>query len=316
MKFKKILMLDFAENTLEPWYWKRIDALCEKKILLPRDSPEISKHLADTDCMLVNFLPAVNKKLIDSTPNLKYIGILATGYGRIDTAYAAAKGIPVCNIPGYATEAVAEFAFAAILGHIRDLERGKKQAGEGNYSESTFFHVYEIKDKKFGIIGLGNIGTRIAEIALGFGAKVQYWSKDRKKDYEARGVKYQGLANLIKECDFISFNLALNKETEKIINKELIQSIKPGAVVINLAPMELLDSDALKERLRKNDIIFIMDHTDELRPGNAKQLSKFKNSIMYPPIAYTTKEATVCKQEKFVGNLENFLKGRPSNKVN
>jgi len=114
----------------------------------------------------------------------------------------------------------------------------------------------------------------------------------------------------------VRISATIDKETEKIINKKLVQSIKPGAVVINLAPMELLDIDALKERLKKNDLIFILDHTDELTPENAKQLSKFKNSIMYPPIAYTTKEATICKQEKFVSNLENFLKGQPSNKVN
>jgi phosphoglycerate dehydrogenase-like enzyme len=316
MKFKKIVTVGIGESSLEAGYWEKLNTLGEKIVRLPKDSPETDKQLADADCLLVSLGIPVTGDIINCAPNLKYIGTFSTGYGRVDDQYAAQKGIAVCNIPGYSTEAVAEFAFGIILEHIRDLGRGKKQAKEGDYSESTFFHVYEIKSKKFGVIGLGKIGGRIAEIASGFGADVRYWSRTRKKELEAGGIKYQDVEKLLAECDFISLNLALNKETENFLNDKRIQKIKPGSLLINLAPNELIDIDALQKRLGKEDITYIFDHTDELSAEQAKQLSGYKNCIMYPPIAYTTKEATVSKQEIFVGNIENFLKGMPTNKVN
>jgi len=317
MKFKKILIIGIGKDSLTKETWGKIDRLTEKKVLLPADSKDIQKHLPTTDCLLVSFGITVDKEIIDRAPNLKYIGALSTGYGRIDDAYAAKKGIVVCNIPGYSTEAVAEFAFAIILEHIRELERGKGQARKGDYSEATFFGVSEIRGKKFGVIGLGQIGGRIAEIAHdGFEADTRYWSRTRKKKYEKKGIKYQKVEVLIKESDFLSLNLAYNKETEHFLNSERVKLIKPGAVVINLAPMELVDIKALEKRLKKGDITFILDHSDELSPANSRRLSKYKNCIIYPPIAYTTREATVAKQEIFFQNLENFLKGKPTNKVN
>jgi len=316
MMFKKILMIGFDKNDLEQEYWDRINKITEELVMLAKDSPDILKHLSNTDCLLVKIGATVNKKTMDNAPNLKYIGVFGTGYGKIDTEYATDKGIAVCNIAGYSTEAVAEFAFAIILEQLRDLERGKKQARNTNYSESTFFNVYEIKAKKFGIIGLGRIGSRIAEIALGFGADVRYWSRTRKKEYETKGIRYQEIETVLAECDFLSLNLALNKEMEGFLNGSRIEKIKSGAVVINLAPMELVDIDALAKRLEKGDITFMLDHSDEMTPEQLKQLTKCKNCIVYPPIAYTTKEATSEKQEAFANNLENFLKGTPTNKVN
>ena len=316
MKFKKILMIGFNKDDLAQEYWGRIKNITGELVMLPKDSSDILTHLSATDCLLVKLGATIDKETMDNAPNLKYIGMFGTGYGRIDTEYAASKGIIACNIAGYSNEAVAEFAFAIILEHIRALERGKKQAREGNYSESSFFNVYEIKSKKFGVIGLGKIGSRIAEIALGFGADVRYWSRARKEEYEAKGIKHQDIDSVLKESDFLSLNLTQNKETENFLNEERIQKIKLGAVVINLAPMELVDIDSLANRLGKNDIIFILDHSDEMTPEQLNRLKKYKNCIIYPPIAYTTKEATFEKQKMFVANLENFLKGSTTNKVN
>jgi len=314
MKFNKMLLIGIDEPKLGPKYWKRIDALAEKRIYLPKESLEIKKQLADTDCLLVNFGVKVGKEEIDSAPRLKYIGALATAYGKIDVEYAKSKGIVVCNVPGYSTEAVAEFVFAIILEHIRELEKGKKQAREGNYSEAGFAAT-EIKDKKFGIIGLGRIGARVAEIALGFGADVSYWSRNRKRELELKGLKYEAADAMIPKCDILSLHLAQTKETEKFLNEKTIQKIKNGTIVINTAPMELVDIDALEKRLIRGDMTFILDHSDEMSADDLKRLSKFKNCIIYPPIAYITKEATIAKQEIFVGNIGAFASGRPQNTV-
>jgi len=156
----------------------------------------------------------------------------------------------------------------------------------------------------------------VAEIALGFGAKVSYWSKNKKKEMEKKGIKYKTIDKLIPKCDFLSLHLSKTKETEGILNKKRMNSIKKGAVVINVAPMELVDLSALTNRLKKVDMTFIFDNPDEMEKKDVEKLAKYKNCIVYPPIGFITNEATVLKKEIFVSNLENFLKGRPSNQVN
>lgn len=315
MKFKKALLININEQSLGKDYWKRIDKLVEKKVFLPKDSPKISENLKDTDCLLVGFGVSVAKEDIDKSLNLKYIGVLATAFGKIDVTYAKKKEIVVCNLPGYSTESVIEFVFAVILERIRDLEEGKRR---GKILDVSFEGLYakEIKNKVFGILGLGNMGKRAAEIALGFDADVKYWSRNRKKDAEKRGIKYEDLDKLISESDFLSIHLAQTPETEKILNKRRISSLKKGAVVVNTTPMELVDIDALSQRLWKGDITFILDHSDEMSKEDLKKLSKFRNCIIYPPMAFISPEAAVNKQEMFTSNLENFAKGKPQNIVN
>lgn len=151
---------------------------------------------------------------------------------------------------------------------------------------------------------------------MAFGADVFYWSRNRNKEFENKGIKYQGIETLLSECDFISSHPAFNKETELFLNENRIAKIKHGALFLNLAPNELVDLNALEKRLAIGDVVYIMDHTDELTSEQAKQLSQYKNCIMYPPIGYTTKEATIKKQEIFVVNVESFLKGEIANRVN
>jgi glycerate dehydrogenase len=314
--FRKALFLGYNQADFSQAEWARIDTLVQEKILLSKDSPEVAKHLTDVDALLLKLGMGADKQMVDSAPNLRYIGMLGTGYGRIDTTYAASKGITVCNIAGYSTEGVVELAFGVILDQLREIERAKIQARGGDYSEATF-QGSEVKGKVFGIIGLGKIGSRIAEIAKhGFGADVRYWNITRKEDYEKQGVRYQEINDLLGEVDFLSLNLAYVPETKGFLNEERISQIKKGTLVINLAPMELVDVNALEKRLQLGDITFILDHSDELTTEQARQLSQYKNCIFYPPIAYTTKEATLVKQKMFVDNLENFLKGSPTNKVN
>lgn len=309
-------MVGYSKGDLGTLQETRLATLGQQITILPKDSKDISRHLSSADCLLVRLGASVDKEMIDGAPQLKYIGMLGTGYGRIDTEYASKKGIAVTNIAGYSTEGVAELAFGIIIEHARELERAKLQARKGDYSEATF-EGYEIKNKKFGVIGLGRIGQRVAQIALkGFDAQVSYWSRNRKKDLEKLGMRYKTIETLLKECDFVSIHLAYVSQTKKILNSKRIKMIKPGSVVVNLAPMELIDIKALEERLKKGDITFILDHSDELSSGDAKSLSKYNNCIMYPPIGYITKEATAAKLSMFVDNIENFLKGKPTNRVN
>lgn len=308
-------MIGIDESKLDSNYWKKLDTLADERIYLPKDNSEIKKHLADTDCLLVNFGVNVSSDDINAAPNLKYIGTLSIAFNKVDISYAKSKGIPVCNLAGYCTESVAEFVLATILEELRDLEKAKKTAKGKDYSGDGF-SATEIQNNVFGILGLGRIGSRVAEIALGFGADVRYWSRNRKIEFEKDGIKYQDADGLIAESDILSLNFALTKDTENFLNEQRIGSLKKGSIIINTCPMELVNIDALVKRLENDDITFILDHSDEMTTDDLEKLSKYKNCIIYPPIAYVSKEARIAKQEIFIENIENFLKGVPTNKVN
>ncbi len=316
MKFKKILSVGIHKYLLDPQTWDKIDALTESRVSLDEDDKQIDKYLAEAECLLVTFNKA-DKVMIDKSPNLKYIGALATGVGKIDTNYASKKRIIVTNIPGYSTEGVAELVFAMLLENLRDISRAKTESKQKRTSESNF-HGREIKGKKFGILGLGRIGRRTAEIAQAFGADVSYWSKNRKKDVEKKGIKYSEINKLLSGSDIISIHFALNDKTEDIINKDRVNRIKEGAIVINTAPLELLDITAFESRLKKGDLTFIFDHTDpgDITNDNLAMLRQYGNCITYPVLGYWTEEAKKAKQDIFVNNMKAFLMGKPQNVVN
>lgn len=151
---------------------------------------------------------------------------------------------------------------------------------------------------------------------MGFDADIIYWSKHRKKEIESKGIKYEEVDVLLSKADFISLHFALNNETEGFLNSERIKKIKKGSVVINTAPMELIDLEALDNRLKNKDITFILDHSDEMKDEDVRKLLKYENCIVYPPIGYISEEARLAKQEVLVNNIENFLDGKPTNVVN
>jgi len=315
MAFKKMLFVNIDKSALDKEYWDKIDSLTENKMFLPKESPQIMQELKDTDCLLVGFATPVTKEHIDNAPRLKYIGTLAAAYHKINTEYAREKGIPVTNIAGYCTESVAEFIMAAILNEIRHLDEGKEKSRNKKY-DFDGMSASEIKGKIFGVFGPGNIGTRTAELAQGFGADVRYWNRTKKEACEARGIKYQDKDALLKSADFISINFAHTADTDKFLDESAFSKIKSGAIVINTVPMETTDLEALGTRLKKNDMIFILDHSDEMKQEDLDKLHQYKNCVIYPPIAFISKEARINKQKLFIGNIGNFLKGAPTNVVN
>lgn len=312
MKLQKLVCLGFTGDELENNYWEELDKLTEERVLVANE-PKIGKN-ADADGLLVRLGAKVGKDLMEKLPNLKYIGMLGTGYGGIDTVCAAKKGITVTNIADYATEAVAEFTFGILIEWCRGIARGLQLAWEGTYEDDK--SGMEIKGKKFGVIGLGDIGKRTAELALAFGADVSYWSRNRKVDAEKSGIKYCELEDLMTNSDIITLNLALNPETEGIINAELVSKIKKHAIFINPSPMELIDFEALVSRLKNNDMVFMLDHSDEMTQEQLEQLKQLSTCKIYPAIAYLTDEASELKKRIYIDSLKNFLNDKPTNKVN
>lgn len=194
---------------------------------------------------------------------------------------------------------------------MRNIAEGLQRAQSGNYSFEGM-RARELKKSNFGVIGLGNIGNRVAELAAGFGANVSYWSRSKK---DTR-FKYQELNELLRSCTYISVNVAESKETVGLLNGSNLPLLKPESILMSTVPPAIIDTDALVVRLSKNDITFISDHADDMKKEDLDKLKAYKNAVLYPGIAFISDEARIAKQEIFIENIKNFLKGTPTNRVN
>ncbi|MBI4359249.1 MAG: hypothetical protein HY577_01575 [Candidatus Nealsonbacteria bacterium] len=313
--FQKILVVDIKEERTPPSVVERLKKLTASVGFISRDDQNFKKSLSDTDIILCSIFTKIDKEVIDNAPCLKYIGVLSTAFDAIDATYARSKNISVCNLGGYSTEAVAEFFFATLFEVTRELERAKGQAWQQDYSFDKFMQP-ELKGKTLGVIGAGKIGGRTAEIGLGVGLKVVYFDKVDKPNIEKFGAKRVELNELLSQSDFISLNLILNGETEGIISREKLALLKKNCVFISLAPPRLVDQEAIIERANQNEMTFVFDHSDDIDTGLAKRFLETKNVIVYPPVAFRTKEADATKWETFASNIEGFSRGNLQNVVN
>ena len=146
--------------------------------------------------------------------------------------------------------------------------------------------------------------------------KVIYFSRENKLGIDKLGASKQELDKVLSQSDFVSLNLVLNKETEKIISKDKIDLLKKDCVFINLAPPKLIDQEVMMQKAASGDITFIFDHSDDIDTALAKRFLTTKGCIVYPPVAFRTEEANTARWETFVSNIEQFTKGLPQNKVN
>lgn len=313
--FSKVLLVDFKEGDIESKYFDRIKQLFSSAEFISRDDPKLLTSLKDTDAVLVKISTKVDKEFIDASPNLKYIGVCSTAFDAIDAKYARSKNINVCNLGGYSTGAVSEFFFAALFEQARELERAKLQARNEDYSFDKFLGV-ELQNRVLGVVGAGKIGSRIAQIGLGIGMKVVYFSRKSKPEIDKLGAEKKALDDVLSQSDFISLNLVLNTETKGVINQDKINLLKKGCIFISLAPPNLIDQEAMMEKAGKGDIAFIFDHSDDIEASLAKRFLETKNCIVYPPTAFRTEEANTARWETFVGNIENFVKEKLQNVVN
>jgi phosphoglycerate dehydrogenase-like enzyme len=313
--FQKAVMIGIAESALTPATWGGLDKLIQTRVSIKNeDTQEQLSQLADADCLLVDFLTTVNKEIIDAAPNLKYIGLWANAYDRVDVEYAAKKDIPVCNLHGFCRESVAELVIAMLLIDLRrlDEERLRGKSGNYEYSEVGIEDRRDLQGLSFGVVGLGSIGSRVAELADCFGCRVSYYSPTRKETQ----FTYKELDTLLTDSDVVSVHPTLNPSSNHMIDAAKINLLKSGTTLIVTGPMELVDIDALATRLAKGDMRFITDHAELLSSEELAKLSPFKNCIMYPPVGPVTRNAQENKQAIFIQNIEAALKGDPNNRVN
>ena len=255
---------------------------------------------------------------MDACPNLKFIGVLATGYDNIDLTAAKERGIAVCNVAGYAADPVAQHTFALILEHFSKVGRFDAFVREGGWSKSPMFSPFvfptdEIAGKTMGIIGYGSIGRKVAEIAKAFGMKVVVYTRTIKDD----DAEYLPLDELMAASDIISLHCPLNEGTAKLMTYERFCLCKPTALYVNTARGGVNDEKGLARALREGKIAgaAVDVLTTEPQTKDCVLNESVPNLILTPHVAWAPLSTRIRLLDIVDDNISSFLNGTPKNVV-
>ena len=315
----KIVILDGFTAQPGDLSWKALESIGELTVH-DRTSPEETVGRAkDADIVLTNKV-CLRKQELDQLPKLKYIGVLATGYNVVDLKTAHEHGILVTNVPAYSTESVAQMVFAHLLTVTNRTEHYAVKNRAGEWTTSPDFCYWdtpltELAGKTFGIVGLGNIGRRVAVIAQAFGMKVVA-STSKAADELPSGIEKLTMDELLKESDVLSLHCPLTSDTHHLINRQTLWKMKPSAILINTGRGPLVNdwdvADALKDhRLRA----FCADVLTEEPPRADNPLLACEQAFITPHIAWATREARTRLIDVAVNNVRAFVEGKPINVV-
>lgn len=319
----KIVVLDGYTENPGDLSWGELERLGEFRVYdrtSLTDENEAIERIGDAEIVITNKTP-ITKKVLDSCPSIRYIGVLATGYNVVDYVYAGEKGIPVTNVPGYGTDTVAQFAFGLLLEICHHVAHHSQAVHEGRWENCPDFCFcdypqIELAGKTMGIIGFGRIGQKVGTIAKAFGMKVLAYSPHEYESGKAIGT-YVDLDTLLRESDVISLHCPLFPQTEGMINKETIGKMKDGVIILNNSRGPLIDEQDLADALNSGKVLAAGVDVVSSEPihGDNPLLSA-KNCFITPHIAWATKEARQRIMDCTLKNLQAFLAGEPVNVVN
>lgn len=313
----KITVLDgFAVNPGD-LDWGILAPYGEVTVYDRTDSDEESiARIGDSEIVLVNKTP-LPAAVIEACPSIKMIGMLATGYNIVDVDCARKHGIPVCNVPCYSTDSVAQFAIALLLEVCHHCGRHNVLVHEGAWTSCQDFCLWttpqiELAGKTLGIIGYGRIGQKTAEIATALGMNVIAFSRSQNSD-----ANYVDLDTLLKQSDIISLHCPLFPETKEIISRENIAKMKDGVILINTARGALLDEQAVADALASGKIRGAAVDVTTVEPIRKENpLLSAPNCIITPHMAWTPIEARRRLLNTVRDNIRGFCEGNPINVVN
>lgn len=281
---------------------------------------ETVRRIGDADVVYTSKVP-ITEEVLQRCPNLKFIGVLATGYNVIDCKAAASRNIPVCNVPAYSTPAVAQTAFALLLELCVRTGSHSEAVHAGDWTACRDFcfwqaPIMELDGKTLGIIGFGSIGKAVGRIAKAFGMKVL--AAGSRPTEEGKAIaEYVELDTLLASSDIISLHCPLFPETEHIINQEAISKMKDGVIILNTSRGPLVDSQALADALKSGKVAGAgVDVLPQEPPAADEPLLHAPNCIITPHLAWASLEARGRLIDITVNNLRQFLAGTPVNTVN
>ncbi len=281
---------------------------------LAADAADYEARIANATAIMIGWdLPV---EVMRKAPRLEVISYLGTGAANmIDLPEAAARNITVCNTPGYGDNAVAEHALALMFAVARDIPRLDRTLRTEGWNQLA--PGFELRGKRLGLIGLGGIGSRVAELAGALGMEVLAWTRNPSPKRARRaGVTFAPLEAVLGGSDVISLHLLLTPETENLLGAAELDHMKPGAVFINTARAELVDEPALIARLRAGRIAAagIDVYLEEPLPSGHPLLA-LDNVVVTPHVGFNTPEATIAMVDFGIDNLVQYFAGDPINVI-
>jgi len=318
----KIVILDAYTSNPGDLSWEGLENFGELKVY-ERTAPEqVLERCSGCEVVFTNKV-ILNSETIEQLPELKYIGVLATGTNVVDLHFAKEKRICVTNIPGYSTDSVVQHILAFMLHFSSKVSIHNDAVQQGDWVNSNDFSftlgtLNELSGKTLGIIGLGNIGRKLAKVADAMGMKIvaaHQSSMDRLEvPYE---VEWFPVDEVFARVDFLSLNCPLTSKTEKVVNAERLRKMKNSAVVINTGRGPLVDEQALADALKNGTIAGAgLDVLSTEPPAGDNPLLSAENCVITPHIAWASREACARLIAIAADNLSSFLFGNPKNFVN
>jgi len=286
-----------------------------------RTAPEqMIERAKDAEVVLTNKV-CIREADFDQLPNLKYIGVLATGFNIIDIEAAKAHGVVVTNVPAYSSNSVAQMVFAHLLNISLGVQHYTEQIRQGAWSRSVDFSyqdtpLIELHNKKIGIIGLGHIGSKVARIAIGMGMEV--FAHTSKSHFQLTPeIHKMDMDEIFRTCDIVTLHCPLTPQTEKLVNAERLATMKPTAILINTSRGQVVDEQALADALNNGTIYAAgIDVMVQEPPKADNPLFSARNCFITPHIAWATKEARERLMEITLENIKAYISGSPINVVN
>ena len=315
----KIVILDGFTANPGDLSWKGLEELGTLTVYDRTRPEETVARTADVDIVLTNKV-IINREVMAQLPQLKYIGVLATGYNVVDIEAAHEHDIIVTNVPAYSTESVAQMVFAHLLTVTNRTEHYALQNRQGRWTKNPDFCYWdfshmELAGKTFGIVGLGNIGRRVAEIALAFGMQVKALTSKSANALPA-GIEKADLEELLASSDIISLHCPLTDSTRHLINRETLSLMRPSAILINTGRGPLVDDQAVAYALAEGQLAaFCADVLTEEPPKADNPLLSQPNAFITPHIAWATEEARSRLLQVAISNVRAFLNTKPQNVV-
>ena len=316
----KIVVLDSYGMNPGDLSWDALKELGEVTIYDRTSEDEVYQRCSDADIVLTNKV-VFDADTIWKLPNLKYIGVLATGDNIVDTVAACDNDIVVTNVPAYSTDSVAQLTFAHILSIANRVEHYAIENRNGRWSNNPDFVYWdtplmELTGKTLGIVGLGLIGMKVAKMALCFGMDVFAVTSKHRKDLP-EGIQKTTLDGLLATSDILSLHCPLKRETREMINATTLAKMKHGAILINTGRGPLVNENDVAEALKSGQLgAYGTDVMCQEPPSADNPLFSAPNFYSTPHIAWATFEARQRLMKTVVDNVKAFIEGKPVNVVN
>lgn len=302
--------------------WSGVKALIPDTTSYVRTAyEEIAPRIGDAEFVFLNKC-RMDEQILSQCPNLKWVGIIATGTDNLDLEACRRHGVSVANVPGYSTYSVAQMTFSLLLAICQCAERYDRAVKDGFWQLGIpqsygLLPQMELYGKTFGVYGYGSIGRQSARIAKAFGMRVLVCTRTVRPEYAADGVEFVDLDTLLRQSDVLSLHCPATPQTRGLISAEALQKIKRGAILLNTARGALVEEAAVTEALHTGQLGFYGADAFATEPLSADSpLRREPHALLTPHIAWTTKEALQNLMDITTQNLRSFLDGNGEHIVN